>query len=88
MASDLLTLPRELLIVIIHTLVQDIGIRDGLTLRYVCTAFDVLVLDAIYSLPTFENVDTEKETRASTAPRSNLRHNRTHAEHYEKRYLV
>ena len=53
----LFSLPPEVLTIIFDHLIHCIGIKHSVHLRPVCRSFDEYILDAIYALPTFENVD-------------------------------
>lgn len=69
MAACLLGLPHELLAPIFEGLIHEYGIRAGVKLRRVSTEFNVLVLDAVYSLPTFDNVDEAFPAHLTWDPR-------------------
>jgi hypothetical protein len=53
----LFSLPPEVLTFVFDDLVHCIGIHRSVHLRPMCRSFDEYILNAIYALPTFENVD-------------------------------
>ncbi|KAF2474430.1 uncharacterized protein BDR25DRAFT_340896, partial [Lindgomyces ingoldianus] len=54
---SLLSLPVELVQLVIESTVLAVGIDKAVSLRLVCTLFDNEVQRAIYALPTFETQD-------------------------------